>query len=321
MNFKDLKEETIGLANQTFAETFEKVFRQYWQTAYLNNTSKNYNISDAKNGLYQALIPTMATPEFCMKYSSIIIKVVPDIDQEQAKHLADALHKSSVKPCGTLDSELIVIVALQRHGWTHGFKQVTNDKGGYLTAIFVANDKGITSTNELWRKLMSKVIIPFYEKRLFKFMESFNLIKGSYVKGAVNVLDKDNEAVTLTNVYYRNTSIIDSIDMTKGLFIRSMSHFTNWLHVKLNWFLEQFKAYQATRQAERKALEHCTPIPLKLRIQSKRQIIETLTKSLNNDLRINDLMQANKFLQEKDLVVADEGEHYLEVLAERRRHG
>jgi hypothetical protein len=310
MNFKDLKEETIGYANQTFAETFEKVFRQYWQNCYLYNTAKSYNFNDPKNGVYQALIPTMATPEFNMQYSSIIIKVVPTISQEEAKIQAEILHKQAVKPAGRLDSELIVFVALQRQGWTHGFKQVNNEKGGYLTAIFVANDKGITSTNELWRKLMEKVIIPFYEKRLFRFMEDFNLTR-----------DEDNRTVKLTQLYYRNSLIIESLDMTKSLFIKSMSHFVNWLHCKLSWFTEQFKAYQITRQAEKKALEHCKPLQLKLRMQSKRQLIINLQKSLDADIKMSTLLQHNKFLTEKDLSV-DEGEKYLEVLAVRRRsHG
>jgi hypothetical protein len=309
MNFPDLKEETIGLANQTFSETFEKVFRQYWQSSYLSNTTKNYNFSDAKNGLYQALIPTMATPEFNMQYSSIIIKVVPYISQEDAKTQAQQLHMQAIKPAGRLDSELIVFVALQRRGLTHGFKQVHNEKGGYLTAIFVAGDKGITSTNELWRKLMEKVIIPFYEKRLYRFLEDFNLVH-----------DEDKRPVKLTSLYYRGTTIIDRIDLTKGLFVKSMSHFINWMHVKLNWFHEQFKEVIATRQAERKALEHCKPLQIKLRIKSKRQLIMKIQASLDADLKMANLLQQHKDLTEKDLTV-DEGEQYLTILSERHRHG
>jgi hypothetical protein len=310
MNFKDLKEETIGLANQTFAETYEKIFRQYWHdNRFVANAAKNYNYSDVKNGIYQAFIPTMITPEFCMKYSSIIIKIVPEIEQEQAKHLADALHKSAVKPCGILDSELIVIVALQRHGWTRGFKHVNNEKGGYLTAIFVAGDKGITSVNELWRKLMEKVLIPFYEKRLKCFLDSFNLLEKLHA-----------ENVTLTSVYYRASIIIDSIDLLKGLFIKSMSHFVNWLHCKLSWFTEQFKAVQITRQIEKKALEHCKPLQLKLKIQSKRQLIEKLRHSLENDIALSHLIEQNRFLQ-KNVQPTEPSDAYIEYLTARAKNG
>jgi hypothetical protein len=273
MNFKDLKEETIGLANQTFSETFEKVFRGHWQNGFMYNIAKNYNVSDIRNGVYQALIPTMPTPDFTMNYSSVIIKVVPTISQEQAKAEAIKLHNQAAKPCGHVDSELIVFVALQRQGWTHGFKHVLSDNGGHLTSIFVAGDKGITSTNELWRKLMQKVIIPFYEKRLFKFLECYNLTQ-----------TEDYRSVTLTQLYYKGGSIIARLDMMRGLFVQSLSHFINWLHMKQAWFVEQFKAIQITRQVEKKALEHCKPLQLKLKIQSKRDLIEKLRQSLENDI-------------------------------------
>ena len=294
MNFKDLKEETIGLANQTFAETFEKVFRGHWQNAFMYNIAKNYNVSDIRNGVYQALIPTMPTPDYTMNYSSIIIKVVPNISQEQAKAEAIKLHNQSVKPCGKVDSELIVFVALQRSGWTHGFKHVNSDNGGYLTSIFVAGDKGITSTNELWRKLMAKVIIPFYEKRLYKFLECYNLTQ-----------TEDYRSVTLTQLYYKGASIIARLDMMRGLFVQSLSHFINWLHSKQSWFVEQFKAVQITRQAEKKALEHCKPIPLKLRMQSKRQLIAKLQASLDADLKLSEILQNRRNINEKDLASPD----------------
>lgn len=294
MNFKDLKEETIGLANQTFAETFEKVFRGHWQTGFMHNIAKNYNVSDIRNGVYQALIPTMPTPDYTMNYSSIIINVVPSINQEQAKEIAKKLHNQSVRPCGYIDSELIVFVSLQRSGWTHGFKHVSSDKGGYLTSIFVAGDKGITSTNELWRKLMQKVIIPFYEKRLFKFLECYNLTQ-----------TEDYRSVTLTQLYYKGGSIIERLDMLQGLFVKSLSHFINWLHTKQNWFVEQFKAVQITRQAEKKALEHCKPIPLKLRMQSKRQLIAKLQASLEADVKMAELLKNRRDICEKDLAPRD----------------
>lgn len=301
MNFKDLSEDIIGYANQTFAETYEKIFRNYWHdNRFIAASACNYNVNDPKNSRYQATFPTMNSPEGT-QYSNIIIKIVPSIDQQQAKALAEALHRSASKPAGNIDSELIVIVALQRRGWTHGFKHIKSDKGGYLTSIFVAGDKGITSANELWRKLLDKVVIPFYECRLHKFMQSFNLVKNEYVKGARAALDKNNNAVALTNIYYRNSTIIDGIDMTKGLFIKSMSHFSNWLHVKLGWFAEQFKAQMITRQIEKKALSHCTPIPLKLRMQSKRDLIAKLQRSLDADVALARTLAANRYLSEKEL--------------------
>lgn len=309
MNFKDLKEEIIGYANQTFSEMYTKIFQQYWNDGrYTANMARNYNHSDPKNGVYQALIPTMMSPEHGMNYSSIIIKVLPEISQEQAKTEAEKLHQQSVKPCGRLDSELIVLVALQRRGWTRGFKQVKNDKGGYLTAIFIATDKEITSTNELWRKLLEKVIIPFYEKRIHRFLEDFNLTH-----------DEDSRPLSITQLYYKGTSIIESISFTHGVFVKSMSHLINWLHCKLSWFLEQFKMVVATRQVEKKMLEHCKPLQLKLRMQSKRQLIMSLQKSLAADAKMSDLLQHNKFLNEKDLTVneKDRGLLLLESLARR----
>jgi hypothetical protein len=312
LNFKDLKEETIGLANQTFSETYEKVFRNYWaDNRFVAYAAKTYRNSDPKNGEYQICIPTKSTPDYAMQYSNIIIKVVPSIDQEQAKTLADALHKKCIKPAGLIDSELIVLVALQRHSWTHGFKQVNAEKGGYLTAIFVAGDKGITSTNELWRKLMDKVIMPFYEKRLFKFLEAFNLVH-----------DEDSRPVKLTQLYYRNGFIIERLDMALGLFVKSMSHFINWLHMKQNWFVEQFKAIQITRQAEKKALEHCKPLQLSLKIKSKRELIEKLRRSLENDIKLAKILAENKQLQNESQP-SEPSEKYLEYLTARvaKNHG
>jgi hypothetical protein len=107
--------------------------------------------------------------------------------------------------------------------------------------------------------------------------------------------------------------------MTQGLFVKSMSHLINWLHCKVNWFYEQFKAVLATRQVEKKMLEHCKPLQLKLRMQSKRQLILSLQKSLEADLRMNELLQHNKFLSEQDLVIEDKdrGLLILEALARR----
>lgn len=306
MNFKDYKEEIIGLANQTFSETYEKIFRELYNNNVHNaNLPRNYNFSSIQHGEYHAVIPTILTPDG-LQYSNIIIKVLPEITQETAKTEAEKLHKLYLNTVpAKQDSELIVLIALQRHSWTRGFKHINNPKGGYLTSIFVAGDKHITSPNELWRLLMQKVIIPFYEKRLKLYLDSFGLLEKLRA-----------ETVTLTNVYYRSSIIIDAIDYSKSLFVKGVSHLLNWFNCKVKWFAEVFKTQMVTRQIEKKALEHCKPLKLKHRIQSKRELIAKLQASLDADVKMSLQLQQNKFLLEKDLVV-DEGEQYLQFLANK----
>jgi len=311
MNFKDLKEETIGLANQTFAETYEKIFRDKYNNSFDTHLFRNYNFSDVRRGEYHAVIPTTLSPEG-LKHSDIIIKVLPSVTQESAKIFAEEMHKAYLNSTpGVQDSELIVLVAAQRHGWTRGFKHINNPKGGYLTAIFVADDKNITSTNELWRKVMQKVIMPFFEKRIKLYLDSFNLLPK---------LSEEN--VPLTNVYYRGSFIIDSIDYSKSLFVKGISHFLNWLNCKVNWFAEQFKAVMITRQTEKEALKHCKPMRLKLKIQSKRELIEKLKRSLENDIAMAKILDEHKIQLQNEKVPSDPSEKYIEYLtAKVKTHG
>lgn len=161
------------------------------------------------------------------------------------------------------------------------------------------NDKHTVSTNELWRKLMQKVIIPFYEKRIYNFLECFNLTH-----------DEHRNRLAVTQLYYKGASIIERLDLPCGLFVKSMSHFINWLHCKLSWFSDQFRAIQATRHAEKKALEHCKPLRLGLRIQSKRRLINDLLISLHAEEKLYENLIKGRIEAERELTPEEKIEEY-----------
>jgi mannose/fructose/N-acetylgalactosamine-specific phosphotransferase system component IIB len=77
-----------------------------------------------------------------------------------------------------------------------------------------------------------------------------------------------------------------------------------------------------TRQTEKEALKHCKPMRLKLKIQSKRELIEKLKRSLENDIAMAKILDEHKIQLQNEKVPSDPSEKYIEYLtAKVKTHG
>ncbi|MHA1632505.1 MAG: hypothetical protein ACTSXC_06860 [Candidatus Freyarchaeota archaeon] len=106
------------LISDIFSRAYAKVYSRYWNGGLEQRMVRDYTSTDWNNCIYETYVPISAVEDQNMSFFRIVIKVAPVISQKEAKELSVDLMRPLEKPVGVVDSELIVLVAPRRKGYT-----------------------------------------------------------------------------------------------------------------------------------------------------------------------------------------------------------
>lgn len=185
--FGNYTDNILQYANSTFSVLHHKFLKEIWgdnkTTAKLRH---NQCFTDWQKGVYEVFIPTRDNVDYNLSYYRIAIKVLPEISQEAKFAEAQSLSNLINQPLGTVESELLILIAPRQNKWglVRGFKHL--NKPGYFTAVFVNKSPEI-----VWKRVLDH-ILNFINKRLEGLMVSLGferwLWKWHSLKGHINAL-------------------------------------------------------------------------------------------------------------------------------------
>ena len=209
------------LISEIFSRAYTKVYSGYWNDGLEQRMRRDYTSTDWNNCIYETYVPVAAVEDQNMSFFRIVMKVVPEISQKEAKELSVDLMRPLEKPVGVIDSELIVLVAPRRKGYTHGFKHVP--MRGHLTAIII-NRNAI----EVVKKL-SRIIYKFIEKRMDALLEKFGIQRDC--KAHEVYYKKKGSFYYIKYINNRRVNFPLHLHIIKT--IRCLSHFLDWMVQRL----------------------------------------------------------------------------------------
>jgi len=269
--FGQYVDEVLELAADVFGPAYRYVFAPYWNTSYEARIRQHYANVFWNECVYEVYLPVAAHMEMNMRYYRIVIKVVPEISQTQAKELAVELSKPIVKPNGIVDSETIFIVAPRRKGWTHGFKHLPLK--GHQTCILINKNP-----YEIF-KLLKRLIWRFLESRLNALLRKFNL----QADCQANEIWYKKKGSFYYIYYYNNRRTRFRLYRHIIQTIKCLSRFLDWLKQKAKHFKTVNQLYEKIKQIKT--------------LQAKREVINRLWRKTVSSYNNYQTVKALKFLQ------------------------
>jgi len=264
-------DEVLEMIVDDFAPAYRYVFSRYWNNSFEARVPCNYTKVFWDECLLETYIPVIAHSEMNLRYHRVVVKVVPEISQKEAKELAVDLMRQRQSPNGIVDSESIFIISPRRKGWTHGFRHWK--LRGYQTCIIV-------SKNPLEAiKLMKRLLWKFIESRILGMLKKF----GITVDCQANEIWYKKKSSFYYSVSYNNRSIRFRLYRHIRLMIRCLSHFLDWL---------KRKAKQRT--IKYRMLLELRKIPS---LNAKKEVLNSLWKSVIRSYNNYQTGKALAFLQ------------------------
>jgi len=269
--FGEFADRVLELCNHFFSPMYARVFKKHWNNGVFSRVKRNYCATLWDEGIYEVYTPTRENIECNMQYYRIVVKVVPEADQDAISKELLELRRQVIKPAGVVDSELIAIIAPRRSReagrrgeFFRGFRHAR--RPGYLTAIIVDG-----SPEECMRRLL-KLIIKFLGARIEKLLERLNIKPWK--------LDYKED-----RLYYiiKYAYVIETFSLSITNTIRCLSHTLSWLRKKLRQIEAEIRGQRLIYAVVRKAEELSTLISKARRI--KRYSEEPLLELLHSDLR------------------------------------
>jgi len=216
-SFHPYASEVLNLVADEFSPAYRHVFSPYWNNSFEARARRNYARAYWEDGIYEVYFPVMAHQEMNMRYYRVVVKVVPEISQGEAKELAIDLMKPRQKPNGIIESESIFIVAPKRKGWTHGFRHVRLP--GHQTCIIV--DRNPLRAFQTLKKLIAK----FVESKLKGILRKFGLQPDC----SLNEIWYKKKGSFYYCIFYNNKRTRFKLYYHIRQTIRCLSRFLDWL--------------------------------------------------------------------------------------------
>jgi len=222
-------DEVLEMVVEDFSPAYKYVFSRYWNNSFEARMPCNYTKVFWDEGLLETYIPVIAHSEMNLRYHRVVVKVVPEIDQQGAKELAVELMEKRQKPNGIVDSESIFIVSPRRKGWTHGFRHVP--LRGHQTCVIV--NRNPLKVIEILKRLLWK----FIESRILGMLKKF----GITVDCPANEIWYKKSGSFYYNRCYNNRNTRFRLYRHIRLMIRCLSHFLDWLKRKAKERLVKYR--------------------------------------------------------------------------------
>lgn len=231
-------DEILGELNATFSVMHRKIFHQNWTNGLMAHLRRNQVTTRWKEGEYECYIPTRLEAERdCLQFFRIIVKTMPEVDHETVRREVIDLQRARLRPVGSVDSELIVMVSPRRsqkarseRQFLRGFRHVKHK--GFLTAIIV-NPSPLICMKRLYT-----LIAKFLKARIKGLLEKLEFQPWQYDY-------KEHEYL----YYSKLVSIIESFSILIATSLKVLSHSLNWILLRLKQTFHEVGLANMAQQA------------------------------------------------------------------------
>jgi len=165
-DFEEYKQRVMDLLLGIFSGLYHEVSELLWNDErFMAYVRRSYGFYDHDLGVLEQYLPTALNGENLMQFLRAIVKIVPEMDQEEFKRIGRGLRQPYTKPMGFQDSEMIFVVS--KRGYARGFRH------GYIRAYmtFAIVDK---SPERAAYRILTRMI-SHLKKRLDAFVRSLKL--------------------------------------------------------------------------------------------------------------------------------------------------
>jgi hypothetical protein len=239
-------DKILGYANQTFTGMYRKIYKQYWHdNKFFSKMNQCYCTTDQENATYETYMPTADVVGGGLSYYRIVLKLVPEVDNQKFRQEVEKLRTPLRQVPGTIDSELIIVLSpkLSKWGFIRAFRHVK--KPGYLSSIFITKTRDkktgksfLIPPQVMWTKLV-RFIAEFLNKRILAWLDALKLQPYQWDHKASNML------------YYicNNSAILTRFSHSIRTSIVSLSHSLDHLLQKIKEIKREIGLENAAKQA------------------------------------------------------------------------